>query len=222
MSHAGKLIELRALMQQYITAPPLRHGEQFPTGLPQVDALLEGGLGKGEIVELVAQHSGSGATTLLYTILRCATERGRWAALVDGADFFDPQSAAPHVLAKLLWVRCRSAAEAVRSADLLLRDGNLPLIFLDLRGNPHAELRKIPDPTWYRLQRAIEPTPATLIALTPHPLVASAHVRLFVESQFALSALHRQREENIAGLGLRVARKRRNRTTMPDLLAEAG
>jgi hypothetical protein len=223
MSKAGKIIELRALIQRHQQAPPMRRDGQLATGVSQLDTLLDGGLCKGGIVELVSERWSSGGTSLLLAILRHAALQQRWSALIDGSDSFDPQGAGPEVLANLLWIRCRGAAEAMRSADLLLRDGNLPLIFLDLRGNGGTELRKIPDPTWYRLQRAIEPTSSTMIALTPRVLIASAHARLIVEGHFDLQALHREPAENLREIKLRVTRKRTNHgIPIPSGLAEAG
>src|SRR5436190_10037954 len=126
MSQAGKIIELRALIQRHSCAPAARRDEQLATGVSQLDALLDGGFCKGGIVELVSERWSCGGTSLLLTILRHAALEQRWSALIDGSDSFDPQSAGPQVLANLLWIRCRTAADAMRSADLLLRDGNLP------------------------------------------------------------------------------------------------
>lgn len=222
MAHTGKLIELRALIQRHLATPPARRDAHLSTNIPALDRVLDGGLWKGGIVELVARHWSCGGTSLLLTILRHAAREHRWSALIDGSDCFDPQSAGPEILSCLLWIRCRGAPEAIRSADLLLRDGNLPLIFLDLRGNRPNELGKIPDSTWYRLQRAIEPTSAAMVVLTPRPLIASAHVRLVVEGRFGLEALNREPEENLREVKLQVARKRTNHNACePARLAEA-
>jgi hypothetical protein len=204
----GKIIELQALIQRHLSAPIVRHDQSFATGITQLDAVLDGGLQKGTIIELVSRRLSTGGTSWLHAILRNAANQGRWSALIDGTDSFDPQTAGATVLSSLLWIRCRKVEEAVRSADLLLRDGNLPLIFLDLRGNHPAELRKVPDTTWFRLQRAIEPTFATLIALTPCPLISPAHVRLGIEARFDLSALAREPEENLRATRLQLLRKR--------------
>lgn len=204
----GKIIELQTLIQRHLSAPVPRHDQPFPTGISSLDAALDGGLKKGTIVECVSRRLSTGGTSLLHAVLRNAAEQGRWSALIDGNDSFDPQSAGAIVLSSLLWIRCRKVDEAIRSADLLLRDGNLPLIFLDLRTNVAAELRKVPDTTWYRLQRAIEPTSATLVALTPHALLASAHVRLGIDAQFDLSALERDPAQNLRATQLQLLRKR--------------
>ena len=46
----------------------------------------------------------------------------------------------------------------MKVADLLLRDGNLPLILLDLQPVPIREVRRIPASALPRFQRLIEPT----------------------------------------------------------------
>ena len=62
------------------------------------------------------------------------------------------------VLSRLLWVRCRGAAEAMKAADLILRDGNLPLVLLDLAGNPPAQFWDIPATTKGVVVSAIDPS----------------------------------------------------------------
>src|SRR6185295_9332651 len=92
-------------------------------------------------------------------------------------------------LSHLLWIRCRNAEEAVQATDLVLRDGNLPLVLLDLALNPDAQLRKIPAPTWYRFQRIVEESTATFIALTPRAMISPAQVRVTMRSRFGLNAV---------------------------------
>src|SRR4030095_14707706 len=106
--------------------------------------------------------------------LRQAHELGQWLVLVDGQDCFDPTCLEPEILSRLLWVRCVDIAEALKATDLLARDENLPMIVLDLRLNPAAQLRKIPATAWYRFQRLIEHRAATLLVFTPQPLVSGA------------------------------------------------
>ena len=86
-------------------------------------------------------------------LLRQARRANQWVALVDAQDSFDPSKLGEAVFSRLVWVRCRDAAQALKATDLLLRDGNLPLVLLDLQMNPAAELRKIPATTWHRWQR---------------------------------------------------------------------
>ena len=62
-----------------------------------------------------------------------------------------------------------STTTALQAADLVARDANLGLVMLDLRRAPDADLRRIPGPQWYRLQRAVEPTDLALVVETPRP-----------------------------------------------------
>ncbi|MDB6170692.1 MAG: hypothetical protein JWL59_3 [Chthoniobacteraceae bacterium] len=208
MSKSSKLIELRARIQQHLSAPPAQHRAYLETGVPSLDKLLAGGLWKGGIVELTCEAKTSGASFLMRTILRHAAKEGRWSALIDGSDSFDPQSAGAQMLKNLLWIRCKKAGDAIRSVDLLLRDGNLPLLFLDLRGNPATELAAISSSNWYRLQRAIEPTSVALVALTPRPLIMCADVRLLLEGHFKLASLDDEQEVLLPQLSLSISRKR--------------
>jgi hypothetical protein len=86
----------------------------------------------------------------------------------------------------------RDGGESGRS---LLRDGNLPLVILDLRANSGEELRGIPATAWYRLQRVVEPAATAFLVLTGKSLVGSARVKLNLEAHFSLSAFTRRRTE---------------------------
>jgi len=80
--------------------------ELMPTGIAEVDALLEGGLPLGSLAEVTGPVC-SGRSTLVASILAEATRYGASCAYVDAADAFDPLSAAAIGinLAHLLWVR---------------------------------------------------------------------------------------------------------------------
>jgi len=87
-------------------------------------------------------------------------------ALVDALDAFDPQSHEAPLLQHLVWVRCRTLDEAMQAADILVRDANLSLVMLDLRGVEPRALRGVPATTWYRLQRALERTDMAMVVFT--------------------------------------------------------
>ena len=200
----GNIVQIRDLLGQRFPQvrmtltekPPSR--PYFTTGLPQIDGLLQGGLPKGAVTELVSPDSSGGGALALRRIVRIAGQERRRMALVDGADGFDPCALNNQLLAGLLWVRCREAAQALKATDLLLRDGNLPLVILDLHHNPAAQLRKIHGTTWYRLQRIIEPTPTALLVMTPRALVSSAEARLSLANQFTLGSWEQTEEELIS------------------------
>src|SRR5438552_2824675 len=110
-------------------------------------------------------------------------------ALIDGRDSFDPQPLGNACLRHLLWVRCNKAFEAIKAADLLLRDGNFPLVIVDLVLNPPEELRKIPQTSWYRLQRLVEPISAVCLVLTRQSMVGSAQLKIVLENFWTLETL---------------------------------
>ena len=79
---------------------------------------------------------------------------------------------------------------AIRTADILLRDGNLPIVILDLHMLPAVQLRRIPASTWHRFQRVIEPTATVLTVLTPQPMVEGAAARMAIRTELTLDAMH--------------------------------
>ncbi len=78
-----------------------------PSGVPELDALLEGGLPIGAITEIVGSPS-SGRLTCASTFVAQVMQAGHVCAWVDVSDSFDPESAAANGvdLDRLLWIRC--------------------------------------------------------------------------------------------------------------------
>jgi hypothetical protein len=210
---ASGIIQLRRLLTERFprartwaeNAPP-KTQSFLPTGLPQLDALLQGGWLKGAITEVASHGPGTGSALLLRALLRQTHRAGRWMGLIDGRDSFDLAGLEAPVLSRLFWVRCQTAEEALKAADFLLRDRNFPLIALDLKMNPAAQLRKIPGTTWYRLQRIARQNATTLVALTPRAMIAGAETRLTLESRFTLSAWPQSEEELVNQLEFDLAR----------------
>ena len=116
-------------------------------------------------------------------------------ALIDGRDSFDPASYGPASCARLLWVRCHDATQSLRCTDLLLHDGNLPLLILDLQLNPLEELRRIPTSSWYRLRNLAKQSGTALLLFTPKPFLPCAALRLTYDSSFSLQDLEKTRKE---------------------------
>jgi hypothetical protein len=189
---ASNITQLRDLLASKFPQLPVRPAGYFATGVPCLDALLGEGLPLGGITEVVS-HGGGGL--LLTTLLSASARRSTFLALIDARDSFDVAAWPPAELARLLWVRGGTADRAIKAADLLLRDGNLPLVVLDLRASPKEEVRRIPATNWYRLQRVVEPTATAFVVLTHHGLVHSARARLRLEARFALDAFERRQSE---------------------------
>ena len=214
-----KIILLRELLAARGLATAARLDDRLFVGWPALDAAMGDGLPKGDIAEL---HCVAGGGALIVAqILGAAAARQQFVVLVDGADSFDLISVESAALARLLWVRCRSAVEAVKAVDLVLRDGNLPLVLLNLRGC--ADAARIPSQAWYRLQRIVEQSGVTLLVLTPRPLVPSARVRVTLHWRFTLDDLDRDRKKLVEAITFETARMQGARGEGDELqLAEVG
>jgi hypothetical protein len=90
--------------------------------------------------------------------------------------------------------------EAIKAADLLLRDGNFPLVLLDLMLTSPNELRQIPQTRWYRLQRLVEPTSTVLLVFSRRSLVASARLKIALQNKWTLTTFERENALSCARL----------------------
>jgi hypothetical protein len=169
---------------------PVRDVPIWTTGLAVLDDALPGGLPRAALTELCASENSWGSALVLRQLIRQAGATHQWIALIDGADSFDPGAFDNATLEHLLWLRCKNAPEAVKATDFILRDGNLPVIVLDLALNPTRELRKIPSSTWYRFQRLVEEGAAAFLAITPSPMASSAKHRVFLQGKLPDDAFH--------------------------------
>jgi hypothetical protein len=134
-----------------------------PTGLPGIDRLLGGGFPRGRLSE-IAGSACCGRTSLALALLARTTAAGELVALVDGADAFDPPSAAAAGvdLSRVLWVRASEVPDALRSTEHLLAARGFALVVLDLA--PGREAR-IPSSAWSRLRRAAAGANTALVVL---------------------------------------------------------
>jgi hypothetical protein len=189
MPASDKIIHLRQLLAERFPQIGTPAEERLPTGVPAMDDALGGGLPKSGITELTSPNLSAGSALFIHALLHNAHRRGFYLGLVDGRDSNQPQTAGPIALRNLLWLRCAAAADAVKAADFLLRDGNFPLVVLDLVLNPAEELRKIPQNNWYRLQRLVESAPTAFLVLTRQSIISSAQLKLSLANAWHLSDL---------------------------------
>jgi recombination protein RecA len=93
-----------------------------PTGIPEIDALLHGGLPIGAISEIVGPEC-SGRTSLALSFVASMTQAGKVCAWVDVSDTLHPESAAAIGidLSRLLWVRCGVSPAAEPLPDFSVR-----------------------------------------------------------------------------------------------------
>ncbi len=212
MAASSKIVDLRHLLAARFPQAPIAPPALLPTGLRVLDAAIGGGLPKGAITELSSPQLSAGSASVIHRLLAAAQTERYFLALIDGRDSFDPQSLTNARLRHLLWIRCDKTCDAVKAADLLLRDGNFPLVILDLVLNAADELRKIPQTNWYRLQRLVEPASTAFLVLTRRSIIQSAQIKLVLENEWRLSDL--PEENDLAQLHFRVQRMQGGRQEM--------
>lgn len=182
---------------------PARH---WATGWPEIDA-LEGGLPHNAVTELCSSPAGGGF--FLHRVLAALREQRGLGALVDAGCTFDPGSHDVAALPRLLTVFCKTAEQSVKVTDLLLRDGNLPMVLLDLQGLPLRSIGRIPASTWHRFQRLVERSGAALVVMTPQPIVEAARVRISLRAKWSLAAFSWPRRELFGNIRAQVYRRGR-------------
>jgi hypothetical protein len=214
-ARSEKILHLRQLLAG-------RFGQGLPaeetccvTGLRALDEM---GVPRGALTEIVTvPAAGPGGSLLLYGVLHAALGRGERVILIDGHDSFAPKGLPQAELDRLVWVRCHEAAQAIQAADLVVRDGNVPLVILLFTLNPAAELRRVRPASWQRLHLLAEKSGVTLLAFLPQAQIGCARLRLSVSGAFPLARLQSARDELTTGLAVHVERRRRPRRADEDV-----
>ncbi|MCH6256102.1 hypothetical protein MLD52_06050 [Puniceicoccaceae bacterium K14] len=178
------------------------------TGIETLDEDLGGGLPLGVLTEVAVTKPSCGGQTLLLYLLNAARRERQLVTLVDGRYSFDPESTPPSLLKHLLWVQCEDTMQAMKAADVLLRDENFGMVLVDLSWNDMRELRRVRSEDWYRLQRLAERSSACVCIFTPKAMIPSAQVRLEMTRQFDFSDMEVSVSELAQMLEVRVLRLR--------------
>ena len=213
MPASGKIVDLRNLLAERFPHPPISVRARLTTGLSSLDSILPGGLPQGAITELISPQVSRGSASLISALIQTAQRHRYFIALIDGRDSFDPAPLGNSCLRHLLWVRCQKALEVVKAADLLLRDGNFPLVIADLVLNRRDELRKIPQTSWYRLQRLVEPTSTAFLVVARHSMVSSAQLKIVLENGWTLQSFNQGNP--LSCIRVRVQRSHLHHSGMP-------
>jgi hypothetical protein len=214
MAARGKIVDLRKLLtERFPHTPAPATTRRLITGLSFLDQAIGGGLPKGAITELISPRISAGSASLIHMLLQCNLGGSpQRIVLIDGRDSFDPSASdglGKACLHHLLWVRCSKALDAIKAADLLLRDGNFALVIVDLVLNPPADLSKIPQTSWYRLQRLVESAPTACLVMTRQGIVSSAQLKIVLENSWTLDTF--EDESAISRLQIRVQRSQLHR-----------
>lgn len=192
-------------------APQMAEEQPLRIGVSCVESL---NLSKGAITEVVAASASAGAGLLMSGLLQRESACRELTALVDGSDAFDPWSIDASALERVLWVRCRHPNEAIRASDLLLRDGNIPLVILDLQLHAPRAVQSLPSSVWHRLRMLAEKSGAALCVFTSVCAVACARTRVRLEHRFDLMDQFEDRAPLLNALHVQVERQR-SRIALP-------
>lgn len=207
-SAPSSLAALRQLIAARYPSAPRTVGARLGTELAAIDEPTGGGLPLAALTELVCAAPSCGSHLLLGHLLAVTRAQRQRVALIDPVDGFDPASHPPAHLEHLVWARGGDTATALTVADLFARDANLGLVVLDLRHAPTGELRRVPAPLWYRLQRAVEGTELAFLIMTPRALVPSAALRLELTVSLAAPTWHTARPHLLPDLSPTLHRHR--------------
>lgn len=161
----------RELTQQHTSASA--SASPVPTRVSGLDALLTGGLYRGQMIELVG-HRSSGRFSTVLSLLAATTGAGEAAALVDLGNNLDPQQAALSGidLQRLLWIRPKRLKETLACSEILLA-GGFPLVVIDL-GTPPVPGGRGSEASWLRLARAAVSHESIVFVSSPYRVSGTA------------------------------------------------
>jgi len=171
-----EILEFRRVFRGRELTPKQR---RIACGLLPLDNLIEGGLVRGRISEIIAE-TGAGKTSLAAAFAAAVTKREA-TAWIATSDDFDPASiaAAGVDLSRLLWVsskgvragtsaprasRIRVITASLKAAEWILAVGGFGLVILDFGGIAP----QLPQSAALRLARAAERSDASVLVLAPH------------------------------------------------------
>ncbi len=169
-AYASQIRTARELAEDRKWAP---EETRLTTAAAALDRLLEGGLRRGGMAELIGGRS-SGRFSLVLSALAATTSMGEAAALVDLGDGFDPQAAAAAGVdqERLLWVRPRTMKETLASAEVILATG-MPLVAIEL-GMPPLRGGRGVEAAWLRLARSARAHRVALLVASPYRVSGTA------------------------------------------------
>jgi len=205
------LAALRALVAEKFPQAAYAPAGRLRTGCEPLDR--HGGLIRGGLTEVCG--SAAGSQIVLSALLAASVQEGFFLSLIDAADAFEPADWPEAQLNRLLWVRCRAVEPALKAADILVRDGNLPVLLLDLQAAPARQLQRIPANTWHRFHRVVASSATALLVLTPRPMVEGAPCRIAVRLASAWEAMSQPRAALTENLDAQIFERGREETTTP-------
>jgi RecA/RadA recombinase len=207
-SRSDKVVALRRLLdERHPTSRPREH-QNIPTGVPELDAILGGGIQTGTLTEFVSTGASTGSQTALGCLLAQTRLARQRLAIVDAAGAFDIEGFDDDLVAHVVWIRCQSLSECWRTADLVARDPNYAATIVDVRGLPLRELLRTRDSIWVRLQRAVEQAETALLVQSHSAVVPNAACRIEFSEPLSPETLIAPRHAIAARIAPSVQRRR--------------
>jgi hypothetical protein len=197
MIRGFQVSELRRILRERFPQNALLPGRTWKSGWDLLDE-KQGGIPQGTVVELVSTIGCSGLFLDRILTADC------FAALIDCRRSFDPNSYAAEHLKNLLCVFAENPEIAVKAADLLLRDGNLSIVLLDLQFVARRSLGGIAASTWHRLHRLVEKSGTAFVVFTSQPMIEAARFRIVMRNSWDLAALRQRRTKLLGEIDLQV------------------
>ena len=134
------------------------------TGISQLDEVLGGGFARGSLYAIAGEAS-SGRMSLSLSWLREVAEQSKQpVAFIDGADALDTSGLHPVLRARMLWVRARSAMEAIECAEQALDTGGFAMVCLYLVEAPESREHPVQPSHWGRVLRRAEASQSIALA----------------------------------------------------------
>lgn len=192
VARSGRLIDVRPASRLEVCPPP----EMLATGISALDELtgglprgrlteIRGAASSGKTTVLVAALAAATRRHESCVLIDASDSFDPSSGAKAGMDF-----------SKLLWVRCGTSLcaagpsgvktfphkdhigpqkkttvehrleQVLKATDLVLQSGGFGLVALDLAGIPQKFVRRIPLASWFRFQRAVEPTKTALLVIS--------------------------------------------------------
>lgn len=200
--------QMRSWVKETLQPSSIQIEDTIPTGATSLDRELGGGYAPGRITEIVEPVASRGVQSLIHHAVAQARRRQQYIALVDTPNHFDPQSESTENLQSLLWVRTTRASEVVQACDILIRDGNFPLLLIDLRLPAHTRRHFIRPAQWYRLQHVCEQSRIAFAAFTAESMIPCAHFRLQLTQPLSLAMFDPSANHVLPGIECEVLKRR--------------
>jgi hypothetical protein len=157
----------------------LKH-RRLSSGIAALDAIIDGGLVRGRVSEIVGQV-GSGRTTIAGRFVSAATHAGEVVAWIENSHSFDPAdiAAGSANLDRVLWAsvderrklafdssgrfRRYRFSSVFKAAEMVLKAGGFGLVVIDIG----ASAAPLPQSIALRLARDAERSSAAVVVIAP-------------------------------------------------------